>query len=196
MHTMDKSNGYEGVAEMFMKIRSQAIDGIGSSSVRAWARTLKPASAVLDLGCGTGLPITKTLIDEAMILYGIDASPSLVKVFQQNFPGVPVACEAAEDSLYFSRKFDGIVAWGLLFLLPEEVQVNILQKAANALLPGGKLLFTAPQKKTVWIDVLTGQLSSSLGAQQYTEIVTSSGLSLIEEFDDEAENHYYSAVKL
>jgi len=193
---MDKSNGYEDIAEMFIKVRSQSIDGIGTSSVRAWARTLQPASAVLDLGCGTGLPITQTLINEGMIVYGIDASPTLVKIFQQNFPGVPVTCEAAEDSLYFSRKFNGIIAWGLLFLLPEEVQVNILQKAANALQPGGKLLFTAPQKKTEWNDVLTGQLSTSLGTQRYNEIIASSGLSLIEEFDDEGQNHYYHAVKV
>lgn len=37
---MDKSNGYEGIAAVFIKGRGQAISGIGASSVRGWARTL------------------------------------------------------------------------------------------------------------------------------------------------------------
>src|SRR5260221_698156 len=111
---MDKSNGYEGIATIFIKGRGQAVKGIGASFVRAWVRTLPQNSTLLDLGCGTGIPISKVLMDEGMTVYGVDASPTMVKAFQQNFPNAPVANEAAEDSLFFNRKFDGIVAWGLL----------------------------------------------------------------------------------
>lgn len=193
---MDKSNGYEGVAARFIQVRGQTVDGIGTSSVRRWVRTLSPDSTVLDLGCGTGFPISKVLIDEGITVYGVDASPTLVKAFRRNFPEAPVACEAAEDSLFFNRTFDGIIAWGLLFLMPEEVQAKIIEKVANALKTGGKLLFTAPYQKTSWKDVLTGQHSTSLGAKKYKELLSTSGLSLIEEFEDEGDNHYYNAVKI
>lgn len=192
---MDKSNGYEGIATIFIKARSQTINGIGTSSVRNWVRTLPQNSTILDLGCGTGIPISKVLIDEGMTVYGIDASPTMVKTFRQNFPDVPVVCEAVEDSLFFDRKFEGIIAWGLMFLLPKEMQANLIQKAAIALKPGGKLLFTAPHKKTAWKDVMTGQDSTSLGAKKYKELLYAAGLFLIEEFEDEGENHYYLAMK-
>jgi hypothetical protein len=33
--------------------------GVGASTIAAWARTLPPKSIILDLGCGTGLPISE-----------------------------------------------------------------------------------------------------------------------------------------
>lgn len=193
---MDKSNGYETHATTFIRCRSKGIDGVGAPSVRHWARSLTPNATVLDVGCGTGLPISKALLDEGLTVYGIDASPSMVQGFKQNFPNSPVACEAAEDSSFFNRQFDAIIAWGLLFLLPAETQEVVIQKMANALYPGGKLLFTAPSQKMKWEDAITEMESVSLGAERYKALLAASGLSLIEEFEDEGENHYYHAVRL
>lgn len=193
---MSKPNNYESVAKAFIKIRGQGIDGIGTSAVRMWAQRLPRASAVLDLGCGTGIPITKVLIDEGLTVYGIEASPTLVRTFHKNFPDVPIACEYAEDSPFFHRNFDAIIAWGLIFLLSADNQTTLLRKMAKALRIGGKLLFTAPSEIVKWEDILTGQQSRSLGAEKYKEILLDSGLSLIGKFEDEGQNHYYNAVKL
>nr|WKN40129.1 class I SAM-dependent methyltransferase [Tunicatimonas sp. TK19036] len=192
---MDTSNGYENIAARFIKIRGQSIHGIGVSSVRNWTQTLLPGSSVLDLGCGTGIPISKVLIEEGMTVYGIDASATLIHEFQQSFPEVAVACESVEDSLFFNRKFDAIIAWGLIFLLSGDAQIKVIQKAASALQPGGKLLFTAPCQQTEWEDILTKQPSRSLGAEKYKKVLSASGLTLIEEFEDEGENHYFNSTK-
>ncbi len=192
---MDKSNGYEANAATFIRCRSKGINGVGAPSVRHWARSLPPNATVLDIGCGVGLPISKALVDEGLTVYGIDASPSMIQIFQQNLPNIPVACEAAEDSSYFNRQFDAIIAWGLLFLLPAETQEVVIQKMANALYAGGKLLFTAPFQEMKWEDAITAIESVSLGAERYKALLVASGLSLIEEFEDEGENHYYHAVK-
>lgn len=193
---MDKSNGYEYIAASFIEIRGKADNGIGSSSIREWAKALPKGCTILDLGCGTGIPITKVLTEKGLVVYGIDASPTLVKAFRQNFPNAPVACESAEESLFFKRKFDAIVSWGLIFLLPKEAQAKVIHKAANALQPGGRLLFTAPYQETEWEDVMTGHYSRSLGAERYKELLSAWGLSLIEEFEDEGENHYFNAIKI
>lgn len=193
---MDKSNGYEQIAPIFIKGRGQAINGVGTSAVRKWARALAKNSTVLDLGCGTGIPVSMVLIDEGMRIYGIDASPTMVKAFQQNFPNNPVACEAVEDSLFFNRKFDAIIAWGLIFLVPAEAQKVVIQKAANSLQIGGKFLFTATGKRDEWKDAMTDQHSISLGPEKYNQLLNASGLSLIEEFEDEGENHYFNAIKI
>ena len=192
---MDTSNGYENIAARFIKMRGQSIHGIGVSSVRNWTQTLLPGSSVLDLGCGTGIPISKVLIEEGMTVYGIDASATLIHEFQQNFPEVAVACEPVENSLFFNRKFDAIIAWGLIFLLSGDAQIKVIQKAASALQPGGKLLFTAPCQQTEWEDILTKQPSRSLGAEKYKKVLSASGLTLIEEFEDEGENHYFNSTK-
>jgi len=192
---MDRSHGYEDIAAIFIKGRGQAVHGVGASFVRNWAKTLPKHSTVLDIGCGTGIPVSKILIQEGLTVYGLDASPSMVEAFKQNFPGNRVVCEAAEDSSFFDLKFDAIIAWGLLFLLPQDVQEIVIKKAADALETGGKFLFTSPPKPIDWNDAMTGQHSMSLGAEKYKELLMASGLLLIEEFEDEGENHYYHCMK-
>ena len=95
---IDKSNSYEYIATRFIEIRGQNINGIGTSSVRNWARTLPEGSSVLNLGCGTGIPISKVLIEEGMTVCGVDASATLINEFRKNFPKDPVACDPVEDS--------------------------------------------------------------------------------------------------
>lgn len=193
---IDESNGYDSIAEIYIKGRGRAVNGIGSSTARAWARTFNIGSVVLDLGCGTGIPVTKILLEAGLKAYAIDASPKMVADFQQNFPNVPVACEPVERSLFFNRTFDGIISVGMMFLLPEENQRALIPKMAAALNPGGKLLFTAPLDKIEWKDAMTEQPSRSLGAGQYRELMLASGLSIGEEFDDEGGNHYFSGTQV
>ncbi|GGK88315.1 class I SAM-dependent methyltransferase [Rufibacter glacialis] len=192
---MDNSNGYEGIAARFISGRGQDLNGIGASQVQEWSRTLEAGSMVLDLGCGTGIPISKILVNQGFTVYGLDASPTMTEAFLRNFPYMPVACEPVQDSTFFQRKFDGIVAWGLIFLLSEEAQALTIQKAAKALKPGGKFLFTAPFRKAAWKDVMTHQYSRSLGAAKYRELLLSSGLQVVREFKDAGDNYYYDAVK-
>jgi SAM-dependent methyltransferase len=191
----DESNGYERIAEIYISGRGRAVNGIGSSTARAWAQTFSIGAVVLDLGCGTGIPVTKILLEAGLKVYALDASPKMVEDFRQNFPDVPVACESVERSAFFNRTFDGIIAVGLMFLLPEESQQALIAKMAAALDPGGKLVFTAPVDKHEWKDIMTEQLSWSLGAERYRGIIAASGLSIGEEYHDEGGNYYFSGIK-
>jgi 2-polyprenyl-3-methyl-5-hydroxy-6-metoxy-1,4-benzoquinol methylase len=193
---MDKSNGYERIAKAFIKGRGHSVNGIGASTVRAWAKSLSKPSTVLDLGCGTGIPISKVMVDEGLTVYGIDASPTMVEAFAENFPNAPVICESVENSQLFNRKFDAVICWGLIFLLPEDVQVKVIRKAAEALHRGGRLLFTSPSQEIEWNDIMTGMPSRSLGAEKYKKLLHACGMLLIGEFEDEGENHYFDAMKM
>ncbi|HEY6350104.1 MAG TPA: class I SAM-dependent methyltransferase [Candidatus Angelobacter sp.] len=188
----DKSNGYEDVAEHFIAARNPRI---GPATVREWSKSLAPGSIVLDVACGYGVPITKTLIEAGFTVYGVDASAKLVAEFRKRFPHVPIECAAAEDSEFFSRKFDGIVAWGLMFLLPADIQPVIIRKAAEALKPGGRFLFTAHKQVVTWNDSLTGLESISLGGERYEQILRDAGLTVVGEAFDEGDNHYYFLSK-
>ena len=196
MEKEDLSNGYERVANEYIQIRGRNIRGIGSESIRRWAKEFQPHSSILDLGCGTGIPVTKILIEYGIHAFAIDASPTLVQTFRENFPHTPINCEAIEDSKFFDREFDGIIAIGLIFLLPKEVQERLIEKSANALKMGGKLMFTSPQIKTSWEDLLTGEVSTSLGALNYKEILKKNGFNLIQEFKDEGDNYYFNSIKI
>jgi 2-polyprenyl-3-methyl-5-hydroxy-6-metoxy-1,4-benzoquinol methylase len=193
---VDRSNGYEGVAAEFLAGRGgRGSTRIGAEKVRTWARRLARDSTVLDLGCGSGIPITEVLIDQGLIVYGVDASPSLVAAFRQRWPDTPVECEAAEEAQFLCQQFDGVLAWGLLFLLSADSQRELLRRIARALKPRGLLLFTSPAEAVAWNDALTGQRSRSLGAAEYRSELSRVGLTVIDEYDDEGSNHYFDVVK-
>jgi SAM-dependent methyltransferase len=150
---------------------------------------------VIDLGCGPGLPITEVLVAEGLQVFGVDAAPSFVQVFQRNLPTTPVVCEAVQDSRFFDRTFDGVLAWGLMFLLSPDDQRRLIERMATILVPGGRLLFTSPAEPLVWNDAMTGLESRSLGAEEYRRQLASVGITLACEYDDESQNHYFDASK-
>jgi 2-polyprenyl-3-methyl-5-hydroxy-6-metoxy-1,4-benzoquinol methylase len=188
----DKSHGYEEAAESFVSARSPRI---GASTVREWSQTLAPGSSILDLGCGHGVPISQALAEEGFIVYGVDASATLIEMFRRRFPSAHAECSAVEESDFFRRTFDGVVAWGLLFLLPPAVQSVVIRKIARTLNPNGKFLFTSPKEVVTWRDVLTGGESVSLGAERYQQILRVEGLVVVGEQSDEGGNYYYSVSK-
>lgn len=188
----DTSNGYEDVAEDFMSARNVRI---GPSTVREWSRTLPPGSSILDLGCGHGVPVSKILIEEGFDVYGVDGSAKLIRAFRERFPGAHAECSAVEDSEFFGRTFDGVVAIGLMFLLTPSIQAEVIRKVSRALSPGGKFLFTSAKEAVEWRDSLTGRGSVSLGVERYVEILREVGLTLVGEEVDEGRNHYYCVAK-
>lgn len=189
----DRSNGWEAAAEGFIADRDRS--SVGVAVIAAWCRTLASGAAVLDLGCGPGGRRSKVLHDHGLTVYALDASPSLARAYQQRFPAARVACAPAEDAAYFDRSFAGVLAWGLVFLLPEETQRALLQRVARALEPGGRLLFTAPSQVCAWADLTTGRASSSLGIDAYRDELARAGLALVATHTDDGENHYYDAVR-
>jgi SAM-dependent methyltransferase len=195
---MDRSNGYEAVSEQFLARRGSGVNqsnAIGVKEVRKWARTLPRGSSVIDLGCGPGFPITVVLVEEGLKVFGVDAAPSFVAAFQRNLPGTPILCESVLESSFFGRTFDAVLAIGLIFLLKPEDQRRLIQRFAEILMPGGRLLFTATAKPSVGNDAMTGFESVSLGAEQYKELLEAAGLSVGEEYEDVGENHYFDAFK-
>ena len=188
---MDKSNGYEECAQDFMRARRAHI---GPDVVREWAQEFPAGAAVLELACGHGV-VSQVLVDQGLRLYAIDASPTLLNAFRERFPDVETECAAAEDSSYFGRTFDGVIAWGLIFLLPEDTQRTVLAKVAKTLKPGGRLLFTAPRGAVTWMDSLTGLESRSLSAEAYESLLRELGFDIEPGRMDAGENYYYLARK-
>jgi SAM-dependent methyltransferase len=191
-HTPDRSNGWEAVATTFIVDCRRA--SIGADVIGAWANRIPEGGAFLDLGCGPGGPRAEALHRRGTVC-AIDAAPTLVKAYQVHFPKATVACEPAEESNFFGRTFDGVLACGLLFLLTPEAQSEVIRRVGDALKPGGRFLFTAPWQVGTWTDNSTGRLSTSLGREHYCRLLRDAGLMLVDEHTDVGENHYYEAMR-
>ncbi len=189
---VDRSNGWEAVAARFVAERSL----IGAATVRSWCRDLPAGASVLDLGCGCGVPISAALMAEGCHVSAVDASPTMVTAFRHRFPQLQVACEPVEESSFFNSTFHGIVAVGLLFLLPADGQRALIRRVSAALQPGGRFLFTAPVQAVAWKDTMMGGHCVSLGDEVYRRALAAAGLHVVGEFVDEGENHYYDACRM
>jgi 2-polyprenyl-3-methyl-5-hydroxy-6-metoxy-1,4-benzoquinol methylase len=187
----DGANGYEEYAEIFMRARNLKI---GLSVMRKWASQLAPGSELLELGCGHGV-ISQVLLEARVKLSVVDASPTLLREFRSRFPDVEVECSTAQKSELLRRKYDGVVAWGLILLLAETDQRSVLRRAADALRPNGRLVFTAPNEALTWKDSITEMPSLSLGATVYEALLRDLGLDVSSGVIDEGGNCYYEGIK-
>jgi SAM-dependent methyltransferase len=194
----DGSNGYEEIARIYIAgrgMRPRVGDAIGAAVVQAWAQAFAPGATVLDLGSGPGEPGTRILQEAGLAPFAVDASAAMVAAFRERFPGVPIEHNTVEASGFFNRIFDGVLAWGLLFLLKPADQALVIRKVAAALNPGGRFLFTAPKEPLEWLDGMTDRPSQSLGAPTYERLLREAGLTWMADALDEGGNHYYFVEK-
>lgn len=187
-----RSSGYETSASTFLAARETA--RVGADVVRQWAASLPAGATVVDVGCGGGWPVTEALVDAGCAVWGLDESATMVETWRARFPCGVAVCEPIETSTFFHRRFHGAVLIGVLFLSEATRQPAVPARLAAALEPGGRMLFTAPRHAGAWLDVVTGQPSVSLGREAYVAAMAAAGLSLVAEYDDEGDNHYYDCA--
>jgi len=190
---MDSVEAYEVHAQTFLQKRDESL--VGSRVVEQWSRTLPAGAAVMELACGGGQPITRVLSEAGLRLWAVDSSPTLVAAFQSRFPSVPVQCERVQDTDFFGRMYDAVVAIGLIFLLDEADQAALISRIGHIVVPGGRFLFAAPTQVHEWTDVNTGAACLSLGQARYEELLSQAGFRVRATFVDKGENNHYDAEK-
>lgn len=190
----DSAIAYEKHAREFLSARDRST--VGTAVVKRWARSIRPGTDVLEIGCGGGLPVTRVLADADLKLWAVDASPTLLSEFAARFPDIPVECASAMQSTYFGRKFGAVISIGLVFLLQAEEQAALIRRMSELLVEGGRLLFTAPLEIGRWADTTTGHECRSLGRERYEGMLAEAGFRVVATYEDEGRNNYYEAERV
>ncbi|WP_026240793.1 class I SAM-dependent methyltransferase [Thiobacillus thioparus] len=191
---MDSAEAYESRAHEFLRSRDPS--SIGTQVVDQWARSLRRGATVIELACGGGYPISRVLDAAGLKLWAVDSSPTLLAEFQSRFPNIPIQCARVQESDFFGRNFDGVIAIGLLFLLSESDQIDLIARVVEILVPNGRFLFMAPIQVGIWKDLSTGVECSSLGQERYGELLRNAGFRVLATYTDKGENNYYDAEKI
>jgi cyclopropane fatty-acyl-phospholipid synthase-like methyltransferase len=186
---------YDQIAEWYAAIRRPEV---GIPDLAAFAQSLPPGAKVLDIGCGTGIPISRFLTQEGFEVVGLDSSPGMIAKYRANFPAVPIRCEPVQEASFTQDSFDAVVAWGVLFHLSEADQEAVIGKVAQWLKPDGRFLFTAGDSKGSVESKMNGVMFryTSLGSGEYRRILESVGMRLEDEHSDAWDNYVYIAQKV
>lgn len=97
--------------------------------------------SVLDLGCGSGQPIARHLIEHHCKIVGVDSSATLIAKCRARFPDQEWR-HADMRTLSLDRKFNGLIAWDSFFHLSPEHQRAMFAIFARHVAKGAPLLLT------------------------------------------------------
>ena len=136
--------------------------------------------AILDIGCGTGEPIGRYLIEAGHPLTGVDSSAAMIAMGRSRFPGATWAV-ADMRTLALGRRFAGVLAWDSFFHLCEDDQRRMFAIFRDHAAPGAALMFTSGPRSGVAIGSYCGEplFHASLEPAEYRALLDRHGFAVV-----------------
>jgi SAM-dependent methyltransferase len=122
---------------------------------------LPRGAQVLDLGCGTGNPIARHIIDRGFRVVGVDQSQKMLEIAKRIIPEAKLI-HADMIDVQLVEKFAAAIVWDSAFHIPREHHVNIYRKIAGALEPGGRMLLSVGGEGAESLDSTFAGLTSEM----------------------------------
>ena len=121
-----------------------------------------PGGKVLDVGCGTGIPVGKMLYDAGLKVTGVDVSDEMISQASINLPKATFYRMPMTD-IDFENKFNGVVSsYSLLCLPPDDFKL-MASRIHKALKRGGYFLLFLNEG-----DSKEGQIQEVQGQKMYS----------------------------
>jgi SAM-dependent methyltransferase len=146
----------------------------------AFLARVPAAGSVLDLGCGSGEPIARYLVEQGRRLTGVDAAPALIDLCRGRFPDHDWRV-ADMRGLTLGRTFDGLIAWHSAFHLTPHDQRAMFAVYARHLVPGGVLMFTSGTDEGEVVGEWHGEplYHGSLSLEEYRQRLDAAGFEVL-----------------
>jgi len=97
--------------------------------------------ALLDLGCGTGDPIAKHIVQKGFRVVGIDASEKMLEIARKEVPEAQFIRDNMVE-VQLPGGFAAAIAWDSIFHVERKYHSSIFNKLAKSLEPAGRLLLS------------------------------------------------------
>lgn len=150
-------------------------------------------SSILDVGCGSGEPIARYLIEQGYKVTGVDSSPALIAMCRSRFPDQKwmVADMRAMD---VGREFSGILAWDSFFHLcpaDQRLMFPVFRRHAKA---NAALMFTSGPAHGEAIGSYRGEplYHGSLDEDEYVSLLKENGFEVVSHVLSDATCGYHS----
>lgn len=141
---------------------------------------LPPGASILDLGCGSGEPVARHLVESGYRMTGLDSSPSLIAMCRERFPDQEWLVGDMR-TLDLDRRFDAILAWHSFFHLTFDDQRTMFPRFAAHANPGALLMFTSGPEHGEAIGEWRGEplYHASLSQEEYRSLLETNGFEIL-----------------
>ena len=133
--------GYDRVAESYLATKDPQ-DPLALAALEELARELPFGAAVLDLGCGAGIPATRWLVRSGFSVTGVDFSEKQLELARRLVPGATYLKADMTQLGFEAATFDAVVALHSMIHVPRDEQPELLAGIHRWLKPGGLFLAT------------------------------------------------------
>ena len=132
--------GYDRVAERYLATKDPE-DPATLATLEDLARDLPPGAAVLELGCGAGVPVTRWLARRFSVT-GVDVSVRQLDLARRHVPAASFVNADMTGLTFGSESFDTVVAFHSIIHVPRAEHPALLGKIHRWLRPGGAFFAT------------------------------------------------------
>lgn len=135
-------NSYDYIAEQWhSNFRGQDYVDRVLAYVDKVLEGLPSRARVLDLGCGTGAPIARHIVQQGYRVTGVDQSQEMLKIAEKVVPEAELI-HGDMVEIQFDEKFAAAIAWDSVFHVERKQHSAVFRKLADALEIGGRLLLS------------------------------------------------------
>ena len=175
-------DAYDNIAEWYLRWVSDQ----KSPRERYTEKVLSHAPTsprILELGCGSGVPITRLLLDRGADVVANDISSAQIRMAKARCPQAQLIAGDMTELTFEPASFDGCVSFFAIFHLPRAEQKGMLEKICTWLKPGGMLAFnlaTVDEEEIHGEFLGHGMFWSSYDVEASKAMVSEAGLELVE----------------
>jgi cyclopropane fatty-acyl-phospholipid synthase-like methyltransferase len=175
--------GYDKISHAYRGDKAKAEAEQYLSWLSELTPLLAPDSAVLDLGCGCGVPVAQELSKNFQVT-GVDFSPVQIARAKQLAPNAHFLCADMSEVDFAPSGFAAIVAFYSLIHVPLEEQPALFAKIRTWLQPGGYFMAIVGHKawtgtQNDWLAPGTTMYWSHADAETYQQWLQDRGFSLL-----------------
>jgi trans-aconitate methyltransferase len=141
---------------------------------------LTQGATVLDLGCGSGMPVAHNIVQHGRHVTGVDSSPTMISLCRNRMPEQEWIVSDMR-AVALGRRFNGILGWDSFFFLRPDDQRKMFNVFAAHASPSAFLMFnTGPRYGEAIGQYRGGPLyHASLDSSEYEALLDRSGFKVV-----------------
>ena len=116
-HRRTVEAGYDQMAEQYLATKNPQ-DPLALAALEDLSSFLPHKAAVLDLGCGAGIPATRWLADRGFAVTSVDVSARQLELARRNVPEATLLKADMAEVTFAPETFDAVVAFHSIIHVP------------------------------------------------------------------------------